>query len=225
MKREGKVKLMKKKLCGVVLAAVLAAAQVVTAFAADSKTADVIVAGDSVGYYTVEEGSAEVFSYLGAEARDKILAVNDGTASLQSIADLAPDLADDLEGKSMVTPFFDLDEANGGVKTEDGNYLVTLQIPAMTGNMSNVKILYYNAETGAWEVITPSDINLTNKTVTFVVSSLPAPVSIIADIAGGDNAVGTSPKTGIFPGWAVLMGAGVVLALAGVTVYRKSRIK
>lgn len=219
------MKIMKKKLFGVIIAAVLAATQVVTAFAADSKTADVSVAGDSVGYYTVAEGSAETFSYLKANVLSMILAVNAGTENLQSIADMAPDLADALEGKSMVTPFFNLDEVNGGVKTEDGKYTVTLQIPSMTGAMSNVQVLYYNTAAGAWEIITPSGVDYANKTVTFVVSQLPGPVSIIADVADGDNAVGTSPKTGVFPGWAVLLGAGVVLALAGVTVYRKSRAK
>lgn len=217
---------MKKRLFGVVLAAVLAAAQVVTAFAADSKTADVIVAGGSAGHYTVADASAASFVGVSDAVRSAILAVNNGTQKLQSIAEEGSDLANSLAGKSMVTEFFELNAVDDGVKAEDGSYLVTLQIPALTSGTTNVQILYYNTATSAWELITPSEVDTANKTVTFTVSQLPGVMSIIANVAAGaDNTVGTSPKTGVSSVWAVWMGAAFVLVLTGATVYRKSRTK
>ena len=113
---------MKKKLFGMIFAVVLVVSQAVTVFAAGSKEAGVSPAGDSQGAYTVTEGSAAAFSYLEGTADAvlaRILAVNEGSAGLDSIAA-------GLSGKRMVTDIFNLSEVNGGVKTADGKYLVII---------------------------------------------------------------------------------------------------
>ena len=46
---------MKKKLFGTILAAALVVTQAISVFAVGSKTAEVALAGDSVGKYTVQE--------------------------------------------------------------------------------------------------------------------------------------------------------------------------
>ena len=84
---------MKKRFFGTLLAAALVVTQVVSVFAAGSRTTDVTLVGESAGYYEVSEGTAETFSYLHESAPQveaKILAVNAGKETLQSIAELAP---------------------------------------------------------------------------------------------------------------------------------------
>lgn len=210
---------MKKKLFGLILAAVLVVSQAVTVFAAGSKEAGVSPAGDSKGAYTVTEGSAAAFSYLEGTADEvlaRILAVNEGSAGLDSIAA-------NLSGKRMVTDIFNLSEVNGGVKTADGKYLVTLEVTSITSSMTGIQILYYNTVTGEWEVITPTDIDYANQTVTFVIDQLPAPVCVIADTgtAAEDSGKGLSPQTGVTSGWTMWIGAAVVLAGVSLAAYRK----
>lgn len=216
---------MKKKIFGTIFAAVLIAAQTVTAFAAGSKTGEVALVGDSAGYYEVEASSADVWKDLDPTVLDKIQAVNAGEETLQSIAELAPDLAEELEGKSMVTPFFDLEPINGGLRTDDGQYLVTLSVPALAEGMTDVEFLHYSTERNVWEIVVPTNVDLTNKEVDAQFQDL-SPVAVIADTsnaAAADTATGTSPKTGMTNSWMVWIGAAAVLAAVCAVTYRKER--
>lgn len=210
---------MKKKLFGMILAAVLVVSQAVTVFAAGSKEAGVSPAGDSQGAYAITAGSAAAFSYLEGSADAvlaRIRALNDGSVSLYSI-----DAG--LSDKRMVTDIFDLSAIDGGVLTEDGKYLVTLEVTSITSSMTGIQILYYNTATGEWEVITPTDIDYASQTVTFVIDQLPAPVCVIADTgtAAEGNVEGTSPQTGVTSGWTMWMGAAAALAGVSLAAYRK----
>src|SRR5699024_1374506 len=89
------------------------------------------------------------------EVMAKIEAVNSGAETLQSVADLAPALEDDLAGRVMLTKFFDLIPINGGVQTEDGKYRVNLSVPALTENVSEVKLLHYSTSRNVWEIVEP----------------------------------------------------------------------
>lgn len=84
---------MKKRLLGTLLAAALVVTQAVSVFAAGSKTTQATPSGDSVGKYEMTEGTKENFSEVTSqEVLDKILAVNEGTATLESIAEQAEEL-------------------------------------------------------------------------------------------------------------------------------------
>ena len=89
--------------------------------------------------------------------------------------------------------------------------------------MTGIQILYYNTVTGEWEVITPTDIDYANQTVTFVIDQLPAPVCVTADTgtAAEDSGKGLSPQTGVTSGWTMWIGAAVVLAGISLAAYRK----
>lgn len=222
---------MKKRIFGAVLAAALIVTQAVTVFAAGSRTADVQPSGDSEAYYETTAASEETFAYLndqdgGSEVLAKIMAVNAGTETLQSIADeMAEDLQADLEGKEMVTPFFDLVPINGGIQTEDGKYLVTLGVPSLTNAMTDVQLLHYSTERSLWELVTPTDVDYTNKEITAEFEDL-SPVAVIAKVDGAaaaDNAEGTSPKTGVTSTWMIWLGAAAVLAVIAGAAYRKSK--
>lgn len=221
-----------KRISGVILAMALLVTQGVTAFAAGSRTADVQLQGDNASYYEVTEALEETFSYLngleeGAAVEEKIMAVNEGMETLQSIAEeMAPELQTELETKEMITPFFDLTPVNGGIKTEDGNYLVTINVPTLTRAMINIRLLHFSTERNLWELITPTDIDYADQSITAEFEDL-SPVAVVSDIDESldvaDNAEGTAPKTGGISDWMLWIGAAAVLAVGSAVVYRKTR--
>ncbi len=218
---------MRKRLFGTILAAALIVTQAVSVFAAGSKTGEMAIAGDSIGWYELREATEENLPDLAASAPDvldKIEAVNSGAATLQSVGDLAPDLAGQLEGKVMLTRFYGIIPINGGVQTEDGRFLVNLSVPALTGNVSGVQLLYYNASRNVWEILEPASIDYANKVITIILEDLYSPIAVIGKVSGGaDASLGTSPKTGMTSVWAAWLGAAAVLGVTGTVIYRKAR--
>lgn len=218
---------MKKRLFGTLLAAALVVTQVVSVFAAGSKTTQATPAGESVGKYEMTEGTAENFSEVKEQAvLDEILAVNNGTATLESIAKQAEAIKDELTGKVLVTKFFDLVPINGGVKTEDGKYKVTFTVPNLTEALQDVKVLHYSTQRAVWEVITPDNVNYSTKEITAQFEDL-SPVAVIGKNTGAgtstDSTTGTSPKTGVASDWILYAGASVVLLGAAVVVLGRNR--
>lgn len=218
---------MKKRLFGTLLAAALVVTQVVSVFAAGSKTTQATPSGESVGKYEMTEGTAENFSEVKEQAvLDKILAVNNGTATLESIAEQAEAIKDELTGKVLVTKFFDLVPIDGGVKTEDGKYKVTFTVPNLTEALQDVKVLHYSTQRAVWEVITPDNVDYSKKEITAQFEDL-SPVAIIGKNTGAgtatDSTTGTSPKTGVASDWILYAGASVVLLGAAVVVLGRSR--
>lgn len=218
---------MKKRLFGTLLAAALVVTQVVSVFAAGSKTTQATPAGESVGKYEMTEGTAENFSEVKEQAvLDEILAVNNGTATLESIAEQAEAIKDELTGKVLVTKFFDLVPINGGVKTEDGKYKVTFTVPNLTETLQDVKVLHYSTQRAVWEVITPDNVNYSTKEITAQFEDL-SPVAVIGKNTGAgtstDSTTGTSPKTGVASDWILYAGASVVLLGAAVVVLGRNR--
>lgn len=197
---------MKKRMYGMVLAAALVVTQAVSAFAAPSRTTDVKPAGDSVGYYETKTGTEETFAYLDEtvpEVKKMIMDINKGVTGLESIAEAAPELKEELEGKSLVTGFFDLEPINGGIKTADGKYIVTFSVPELTKSMTNVRLLHYSTDRNVWEIITPNDVNYEQKQITAEFIDL-SPVAVIADIDKSQTeASGTSPQTGVSAQWPI----------------------
>lgn len=198
--------MMKKRMYGMVLAAALVVTQAVSAFAAPSRTTDVKPAGDSVGYYETKTGTEETFAYLDEtvpEVKKLIMDINKGVTGLDSIAEAAPELKEELEGKSLVTGFFDLEPINGGIKTADGKYIVTLSVPELTKSMTNVRLLHYSTDRNVWEIITPNDVNYEQKQITAEFIDL-SPVAVIADIDKSQTeGSGTSPQTGVSAQWPI----------------------
>ena len=101
---------MKKRILGTLLAAALVVTQAVSVFAAGSKTTQATPAGESAGKYEMIEGTKENFKEVAEKAPEvveKIEAINEGTATLESIAEQAEQLKEELTGKTLVTKFFE----------------------------------------------------------------------------------------------------------------------
>ena len=227
---------MKKKIMGVILAATLIVSQAVTAFAG-SKTSEVVLPNDFAAYYTVTEGTREAFAEAEAvspQTVDAIIEVNNGSMTLaQLVADMkellkaeqVDALAADLGSRTFVTKFFDLEPVNGGIKDDNGDYLVTLSVPAISTAMTEVAFLHFSTDRAAWEVVEASDVDYTNKEITASFKDL-SPVAVIAKVdTSADNAIGTSPQTGRFPVSVLWIGAAVILGATGVIVLRKRKEK
>lgn len=237
---------MKKKIMGAILAAALIASQVVTVFAG-SKTSEVILPDDFAAYYVVTEGSEEAFAEAEAvspQTVDAIMEVNNGSMTLaQLIADMKEllgtegaaglkmteeqidALAADLRSRTFVTKFFDLEPVNGGIKDDNGDYLVTLSIPAISSSMTDIAFLHFSTDRAVWEVVEASDVDYANKEITASFKDL-SPVAVIAKVdTSADNAIGTSPQTGRFSVSVLWIGAAVILGTAGIVVLRKRKEK
>ena len=217
---------MKKKLISLAMLVTVFAMQVVGVSAA-SKTADMAVAGDSKAYYEAQEMPESMLEQVAAqnqEYADLIKEINAGTKTLADLAKVAPELAGQLDGMTLITSIEDVIPVNGGNPQADGHH-VTLSVPTLTKGMSDVKVLHYSLERKTWELITPSNVDVTNKQLDVVFKDL-SPVGVVAKVDASQavtNTTGTSPKTGVdstntvpFAGAAV-----VLLGAAAVVAFRK----
>ena len=221
---------MKKRILGTLLAAALVVTQAVSVFAAGSKTTQATPAGESVGKYEMIEGTEENFKEVAEKAPEvaaKIEAINEGTATLESIAEQAEQLKEELTGKVLVTKFFDVKPIDGGVKAEDGKYIVTFHVPNLTEALQDVKVLHYSTERAVWEVINPENVDYAKKEITAKFEDL-SPVAIIGKNTGAgssttDSSASTSPKTGVGSDWGIYVSASVLLLGAAVVVLGRNR--
>ena len=221
---------MKKRILGTLLAAALVVTQAVSVFAAGSKTTQATPAGESVGKYEMIEGTEENFKEVAEKAPEvaaKIEAINEGTATLESIAEQAEQLKEELTGKTLVTKFFDVKPVDGGVKAEDGKYIVTFHVPNLTEALQDVKVLHYSTERAVWEVINPENVDYAKKEITAKFEDL-SPVAIIGKNTGEgssttDSSASTSPKTGVGSDWGIYVSASVLLLGAAVVVLGRNR--
>lgn len=216
---------MKKKLISLAMLVTVFAMQVVGVSAA-SKTTGMAATGAAQGKYDVEAMSQSELAKVKDQATaDLIKDINAGTKTLDDLAKAESSIAADLAGESLITAFMDVTPINGGVQLADGRYQVTLSVPALAKGMTDVKVLHYSTKRNVWEVITPSNVDLDNKELTFEVEDL-SPVAIIAKVNASQavtNTTGTSPKTGVESTNTVpFVGAAVVLlGAAAVVAFRK----
>ena len=118
-----------------------------------------------------------------------------------------------------MTGFFDLVPEGDVEKNENGKYEVTLSVPALTENTTDVAVLHYSTARKIWEVIEPKNVDKENKTVTAEFEDF-SPVAVIAkegtfDTLTSGGAQGTSPKTEGVSDWMLWAGAAVLLLMTG----------
>lgn len=229
---------MKKKLLGSVLAIAVLAVSSLGAFAAGSKTADVTPVGDNSGNYVVTQYEEEKMAELEAEAPDVAELVrqsNDDEITTEDVITRVLEMVEasipeeletfrqELEGKTMLTQFVDLDTVGDVVLNEDGMYETTLSVPTLTEAATNVRILHYSTVRSLWEIVIPSDVNYEDKEITAAFEDL-SPIVVLADVdETADVAEGTSPKTGVTSDWGLYMAGAVVLFGAAGAVYSRKR--
>ncbi|MBS6180960.1 MAG: hypothetical protein KH921_09260 [Erysipelotrichaceae bacterium] len=235
---------MRKRMLVSLLAGVLTLGSAVSVWAAGSRTSDVTVAGD--GKFTVSSKIEETADYttLKAEAPEVVAlidTVNAGTKDMKTFAEdlkgLLETTTDEaakaslekvvatLEGKDFVTGFFDLSAASDAEKNENGKYEVTLSLPALTDNTTDVEILHYSVARKLWETVEPTEVDKKAKTITAEFEDF-SPVAIVAkegsfaaDVT--EQSKGTSPKTEGVSVWMMWTAAAVLLVTGATVVYKK----
>lgn len=87
-----------------------------------------------------------------------------------------------LKDKELLTKFFDLIPIDGGIKDDDGNYVVTMELPVLTEALEDqgVAILHFSIERELWEIIHPENIDFEEKEITAKFQDL-SPVAFIVD--------------------------------------------
>ena len=151
--------------------------------------------------YTAESKIEETDSYKAIQesapaVAEMILQVNEGTMEMDAFVEelnkMTEEAGDEtvkaaleeaakaLEGKTFVTAFVDITAGEDAEKNEDGKYEITLNVPSLTSQTTNVMVLHYSTERGVWEVIEPADVDVDAKTVTAEFEDL-SPVAVIAD--------------------------------------------
>lgn len=226
------MKEMFKKGIAIATAFVMSAALTAPVFADGSKTASPTVVGDSAAYYTISDtytSTAAVTADGVAEAdAEAIVEVNSGTIStpaalLKAVGN--DDLAAEVSGKAFLTDIFDLDKIGEPSKV-NGMYRVSISVPALSANATDVMVLHYSTERQVWELITPVSVDTTNKIVTADFQDL-SPVAIIANVDGSSatntSSESSSASTGVASNAAVYGTVAAVCAAAAVFFALKKR--
>lgn len=233
-----------KKLLTCVLSATLLFGSATSVFAADSKTA-AEVKSETTGITVASDVSTVVSSIekTDKQAADVITKTQQDPSTL--VANLknadsqgAKEAAQKLEGKTILTPFFDIENSGDAVKGSDGKYSVTLSVPELTNEVQSVQILHYSTERGVWEVI-DATFDLNAKTITGKFQDLsPATIAVVlktkssagtaanaaqttAKTAAATTA--TAPVTGVSTNYVAWLVAALALAAAGAVMFRRKK--
>ena len=193
---------MKKRVLAGIMMAVMMMASVMSVSAANSKTDEVSMGGQSSTAY-------------------KATAVADETVKASATA------AAKKANKQIITatPVWNVSEASTGAGTanSNGKYEVTLSVSSLTKNCSNIEVLCYNESTQAWTSIKvdASKVDYDNKTIVVELENPSATIAICATVAAGGS-TGTSPSTGVVSSaWLICLAVAIVAV--GVVTISKSR--
>ena len=218
---------MKKKVISLIMLVALFAMQVMSVSAA-SKTTGMALTGSASPAYELREMNDSILAGIGNEDVAQLIRdINAGKKTLADLAKTAPDIAAQLEGKTLITPIMDLIPINGGIKSADGKQYIVQKISVSTlaKGMTDVQVLHYSIANQKWEIITPDSVDLNSKEIEVKFNDL-SPVAVIANVDAAqavNNTAGTSPKTVVETSnaWAGFGVAAIVLLGAAAIVVRK----
>lgn len=129
-----------------------------------------------------------------------------------SISDL--NLLTEIQDLSIV------DQETGEIVEGLTNVTLTWEVPSMTEQMKNIRVLHYSQARDVWEILIPDQVDYANKAITQTFTDL-SPVAVLYTVEEGTN---TSPGTGDSP--MILYYAAVMILAFGIclAVIRK-RVK
>nr|WP_294677802.1 cell wall protein [uncultured Blautia sp.] len=144
---------------------------------------------ETEAFKTLETTAPEVASLIKDVNAGNVKTMTDFVAKLnelqakltdQTAIDALKTVIEGLAGKDFVTGFFDLEKLTPAQKNANGKYEPTIKVPALTDKSENVMLLHYSTERNVWELVKPSKVDLTAKTITAEFDDL-SPVAVIAD--------------------------------------------
>jgi len=190
--------------------------------ASESKKGSISVSGDSTSSYEIVEG-ADKFSELKTQddvMYDKVVKYQEGKVTPEELIAGSEDAVKELDGKTMITGVYDLGLKDG---VQAGNtHEVTLSVPALTDNVSDVVVAYYDIEAGEWKTVKPT-VDMKNQKLTVTLSKL-GPIAIWASVDTTDDTPQTSPVTGMDNStWMIWTMVVLVMAGAGAVLTQRKR--
>lgn len=210
---------MKKRIFALACALILVFGMNVTAFAANSPSADVIADASQL----MESSATSTRATTATRADGTAVGVNvDKVASVDIVIGAKTEAAAKVGTNAQVVSVVDVTVDGGGEAT------ITLTNPAIKAGQT-IKILHKKAD-GTWETITPSSV--VDGAVTFTMTDY-SPVAIVVEAdsaaastataasaapAATSTAAATAPKTGDM---SMMVSAMAVICLAGVVIFGK----
>lgn len=103
-----------------------------------------------------------------------------------------------VKNSDFLTGFFDIHVRNKEMmksdelkkldlqKSENGYFMVTLQVPSLTKNNKNPYVLHFSEERQEWEILWPTKVDYENKTLTIEFKDF-SPASILAAADAGEE--------------------------------------
>ena len=125
----------------------------------------------------------------------------------------------DMSAFAMLVAPFDLHVANGESATNVTATFVSKAVIGL-GDANEVTVLHFNTATGAWEAITPDNVDYSTGAITATFSSL-SPVAVVYQPTAQDG--GVAPKTSDNNMLAVYAAAAVVIAAGAIVVINRKR--
>lgn len=221
---------MKKVLKFLSVSSAVFALVLTTAFALPSQTANGSVVGDPTINGKPVEGMKVQFEDAVTTAPETQKA---NIADINAGKDLAQVLTGetvkapakvDLAKVEVLTEVQDLvaRDLNGNVLKDVKNVTVTWEVPNLTQGIGDIYVLHFSTVRNVWEVLTPSNVDYTHKTITATFPDL-SPVSVIympsTAVDKGDNVdTGDNSNIALYAGLAV-----VALAAMGAVVYKTKK--
>lgn len=101
----------------------------------------------------------------------------------------------DTSALQLLTAVQDLsiiDKETGEVMKDARNVTITWEVPNLSTNVGEVRVLHYSTVRNVWELITPSDVDYANKAVTATFPDL-SPVAVVY-VPASETGKGTATK-------------------------------
>lgn len=227
---------MKKKIKGLIAGAAVMMLGSIAALAAPSITKNGAVSqdftingevGDTTKYRATFEVSLEK-TVESQEVLDAISAVNTEPAKISELLKEAEASEADqalLSNFQLLTEIQDLsivDQATGEPVEGLTNVTLTWEVPNLTREMKNIRVLHYSTVRNVWEILVPDQVDFENKAITQNFPDL-SPVAVLYTLDDGSS---TSPGTGdSSPVVLYVTLAAAALIIAAVVVFFRRKAK
>lgn len=179
-------------------------------------------AGDTNQYRATFEVPLED-TVTSAEVLDRIVRVNEEPTQIQDILKEAETTEEDqsiLEKFQLLTEIQDLSivDQSTGIPVEGlTNVTLTWEVPNLTSEMKNIRVLHYSTVRNVWEILTPDKVDFENKAITQTFQDL-SPVAVLYTL---DDGTATSPGTGDSTAIFYYAAAAILAFGVCVVVFRK----
>ena len=227
---------MKKRIKGLIVGAAVMVLGSIAAFAAPSITKNGAVSQDftingEVGDTTKYRATFELPLEKTVESQDVLDAIKRVNAEPAKVSELLKEAEVSEADQALVSDFLLLTEiqdlsiveqATGEPVKGLTNVTLTWEVPNLTREMKNIRVLHYSTVRNVWEILVPDQVDFENKAITQTFPDL-SPVAVLYTLDDGSS---TSPGTGDSSPvilYVTLAAAALIIAAVAVFFRRKAK--